>query len=376
MPTTSFHQIQKCPLKQTQSSPIVVRSRKMQSSKDSVKELVDIRFPVKQRSKSSSDLAIRPLSEKEQEILRASSMDSYQAKVIKRKKITSDCEGAKSSIILNRKNNDSTKCQSGFNDNERQDKSALNGTDRHNKLLLTPCNQTSGSENINESVSTPEEDFGDCEVGTSMSELEDPFDEVPYYANLVLRPPCYIYRNVSYPEDAPEIPNTYVNIFSGSSIKGCYENCNILVYEMFNSGMVEQGYTEVPPPTPKPRLPPPRLPPKGKIRNHKENYPPKSSRSIDRTLGCPPDVPERPPKRPPKLTKNLTKSQPNLLLPSHIYTCPDENQTTPRIQVAIFASTPTSGLVWFLRIAFMHQDDDTTFKVLYTVYLNYYLNYQ
>ncbi|XP_048576261.1 uncharacterized protein LOC116618546 isoform X2 [Nematostella vectensis] len=148
----------------------------------------------------------------------------------------------------------------------------------------------------------------------------------------VRRPKCFVYMNLPGEHATPAAPATYVNVLSGNSIKGCYENWQ-------KGNMTGPSIT--------PRGTPPKLPPRRVISN-KELIPDKSSRESKVTQAVTP----RPPMRPPK-PANLSSSK---------GTCEVESRRTT-IQVGLFAAQPISGRVWFLRVAFMHKDaEDTTFK--------------
>lgn len=143
-----------------------------------------------------------------------------------------------------------------------------------------------------------------------------------------LRPKVYMYMNAMSSVEH-QMSNNYVNIFSGSTFKGCYENWQ-------QQSSIYTRMQEMIPPIipPRRRQQPPKLPP----RRHQLSY--------YNSLQCPPPLPPRP------KSPNTKVSAPS-------------NSCAPRIQVALFADIPVSGRVWFLRVAFMHQDEnDTTFKVI------------
>lgn len=361
----SMDKLQKPPLKQTQSSPLLVK-KTIQSPKHSVKEHVNIRFPTK-RSKSVSDLRLRPLYKDEQVIVqtRAFSMDSDSASILKQNDKASRNECINSP--LQRHGENTTKSNSDVNNDEEKtgQGTGLNTLQEEMNIhsgaqVLPPCAPKPKMISTNKPEYTYEN--YNCYGSGSWSHEPCCSTDSPYYENFETRPNCYMYRNMCCLDDAPEIPKTYVNVFSGSSIKGCYENCHSGVYDHeFVYSSIDE-LIDVPPPVPKPRRPPPKLPPRVKQDSHREMYPGKDHRNAMPSR-CSLDLPQRPPKRPPKSSILSPEIKPNLKLQPDISSTADI-QASPKIQVALFASHPTSGLVWFLRVAFMHQNEnDTTYKV-------------
>ncbi|XP_031567281.1 uncharacterized protein LOC116302193 isoform X2 [Actinia tenebrosa] len=331
--STSSNELQKSPLKQTQRSQPVIK-KAIQSPGHSVKEHVVIRFPTQKRSKSISDLRLRPLNEKEQVTLqpRAFSLDSDQAFTLKQKS-KANGEWIKKDQGLEESVTESN-CDGNSNGENTGLETAL---DMRQKESDTHSAQPQAL-----TLREPNTNKPDCS---------------PHYENFESRPNCYMYWNTSFPDDAPEVPKTYVNVFCGSSIKCCYENWHSGVFDHeFNYSSIDELFAE-PPPLPQPRRPPPRLPPRVNKDSHRELYP--GRRFRNKVFA--PEVPQRPPKRPPKSSNLSVEIKPNTIQSDISSTA--EVQGAPKIQVALFASPPVSGLVWFLRVAFMHQDEsDTTFK--------------
>lgn len=212
----------------------------------------------------------------------------------------------------------------------RNDKNRSNEHEMHSFLSTSASKEDDSSKmerkNINSMINLPSIPMWKSDIISTVSDHEIQYQNE---ITLDLRPKVYMYMNITNMEEQ-KAANSYVNIFSGSSFKGCYEN-----WQHQSSIYSTIPAATLPPPIP-PRQHPPKLPPRLHHGNHH----------------C--FVLQRPPPLPPK------QKSPK----SSVKGFDTTSSSTPRIQVALFAAAPVSGRVWFLRVAFMHQDEnDTTIKV-------------